>query len=237
MAKEEPPDRLIVPLVHQAGGQHQQRLVQPFVGAVLRPDATAAQAGEQRSGARGRGHGSCPAVIMRPGFIYGPGDRIVIPRLLKRFESGIVKFIGKGDKVLNNTSVHNFVDAIFLAMRNDEALGETINIRDERLVTREEYLMTVADYLGKPRPKRIPVWLAKMLVPLIVGFAKLRGKKESPLLTKATIKFMAVNLDYSIEKAKSLLGYKSKVDFKDGMIEALDWATGKNRELSSSVTS
>jgi nucleoside-diphosphate-sugar epimerase len=178
-----------------------------------------------------------PAVIMRPGFIYGPGDRIVIPRLLKRFESGIVKFIGKGDKVLNNTSVHNFVDAIFLAMRNDEAIGEIINIRDERLVTREEYLMTVADYLGKRRPKKIPVWLAKMLVPLIEGFAKLRGKKESPLLTKATIKFMAVNLDFSIEKAKSLLGYKSKVDFKDGMIEALDWATGKNHESSSSVTS
>ncbi len=175
-----------------------------------------------------------PAVIVRPGFIYGPGERYVIPRLLKRFESGIVKFIGDGQKVLNNVHVGNLVDAIFLAIDNDQALGETFNIRDERLVTREEYLMTVAEYLGKPRPGRVPLWLARLACPFIEGWAKLRGATESPLLTGATIKFMAINLDYSIDKAKRVLGYQPKVDFKQGMIEALDWATGKNRRLGSS---
>ncbi|MBW3599653.1 MAG: NAD-dependent epimerase/dehydratase family protein [Planctomycetes bacterium] len=173
------------------------------------------------------GRFSLPAVIVRPGFIYGPGERHVIPRLIQKFESGVVKFIGDPKKVLNNTHVSNLVDAIFLAIDSEKALGQTYNIRDERLVTREEYLMTFADYLGKPRPARVPLWLATTAAPVMEGFAKLRGATQPPLLTKAAIKFMALNLDFSIEKAKRELGYQPQVDFQDGMREALDWATGK----------
>ncbi len=172
-----------------------------------------------------------PGVILRPGFIYGPGERHALPRLLKRFEQGIVKFIGNGQTVLNNVYVGNVVDAIFLAIDSEEALGELFNIRDERLVTREEYLMTVAEYLDRPRPGRVPLWLARMICPILEGWAKLRGATESPLLTGATIKFMALNLDYSIDKAKRILGYKSNVDFQDGIKQALDFATGQNKEL------
>jgi len=166
-----------------------------------------------------------PAVILRPGFVYGPGERAVIPRLIKRFESGTVKFIGDGKKVLNNTYVGNLADAILLAIDNTDAQGETFNIRDERLVTRQEYIMAVADYLGKPRPGKVPLWLARAAVPVIEGLAKLRGATEPPLLTRAMLKFMALNLDFSIAKAKAKLGYRPKVDFQQGMQEALDWAT------------
>ncbi len=168
-----------------------------------------------------------PAVILRPGFIYGPGERHVIPRLLQRFESGMVKFIGDGKSLLNNVYVGNFVDAVFLAIDRDEAVGQVYNIRDDRLVTREEYLMAVAEYLGKPRPGRVPLWLARVAVPFIEGYARLKGSEQPPLLTRATIKFMALNLDFSIAKAKRQLGYRGTVDFQPGMRDALDWATGK----------
>lgn len=170
-----------------------------------------------------------PAVILRPGFIYGPGERHVIPRLIKRFEQGVVKFIGDGKKVLNNVYVGNFVDAILLAVEKPEAVGQIFNIRDGRLVTREEYLNMVADYLGKPRPGHVPLWVARTAVPFIEGWAKFRGSQEPPLLTGAAIKFMALNLDFSIAKAQSILGYQPKVDFQQGMPEALDWATGKTK--------
>jgi nucleoside-diphosphate-sugar epimerase len=168
-----------------------------------------------------------PAVILRPGFIYGPGERHVIPRLLQRFEFGVVKFVGDGKALLNNVYVGNFVDAVFLAIDKDGVDGQIYNIRDQRLVTREEYLMTVAGYLGRPRPGRVPLWLARAAVPFIEGFAKLRGSGQPPLLTRATIKFMALNLDFAIDKARQQLGYRGSVDFQPGMRDALDWATGK----------
>ena len=166
-----------------------------------------------------------PIVILRPGFIYGPGDRHVVPRLIERISAGKMKIIGDGQKLLNNTFAGNLVDAIFLAIKKEEAVGEIFNIRDERLVTREEFIGAVADYLGKPRPKHIPLWVAKGLVGPIEGLARARGATEAPMLTRARIKFMTLNLDFSIAKAKQRLGYQPRVDFRDGMRQALEAAT------------
>jgi len=165
-----------------------------------------------------------PAVILRPGFIYGAGDRHVVPRLIQKLRTGKLKIIGDGQKLLNNTYAGNLVDAIFLAIEKDAALGEIFNVRDERLVTRAEFIGAIADYLKLPPPRKVPVWLARAGVVPIEGLARLLGKTEPPLLTRAVIKFMTLNLDYSIDKAKRLLGYQPRVDFRDGIQIALQSA-------------
>jgi len=173
-----------------------------------------------------REHGF-PAVILRPGLIYGPGDRHALPRFIEKIQSGKMRFIGRGDRVINNTCIDNLVDAVFLAIEKPEAVGETFNIRDERLVTREEFVNTIADYLGKPHPRRVPEFLPRLLVGPVEAIAKLRGRQTPPFLTRAQIKFMTLNLDYSIAKAKRVLGYRPRVDFHDGIRRALDDLTGK----------
>ncbi|WP_404304617.1 NAD-dependent epimerase/dehydratase family protein [Neorhodopirellula lusitana] len=169
-----------------------------------------------------------PATIIRPGFIYGPGDRHVVPRIIERLSAGQMKLIGDGKKVLNNTYAGNLVDGILLALEKDEAVGETFNIRDERLVTREEFVGAIADYMGLPMPNKVPEWIARSAVGFIEGFAKLRGAQTAPLLTNARIKFLTLNLDFSIAKAKQELGYAPKTDFTEGMQAALDWASSQN---------
>jgi len=168
-----------------------------------------------------------PAVILRPGFIYGPGDRHALPRIVQRIKQGKMRFLGRGDRVLNNTAVENLCDAILLAIETPAIDGETFNIRDERLVTREEFIHTVADYLGEPRPGHLPEWVGRALVGPIERYARLRGRTTPPALTRAQLKFMTLNLDYSIAKAKCALGFQPRVDFREGIIEALDDVTGK----------
>jgi nucleoside-diphosphate-sugar epimerase len=175
-----------------------------------------------------REHG-LPAVILRPGFIYGPGDRHALSRIVEKIEAGKMKFLGPGDKVLNNTSVDNLCDAILLAMEKPDVLGETFNIRDERLVTREEFINTVADYLGKPHPRHVPERVGRALVGPIEAIARMRGRQTPPLLTRAQIKFLTLNLDFSIAKSKRLLGYRPRVDFRDGIVAALEFTTGKSK--------
>lgn len=165
-----------------------------------------------------------PAVILRPGFIYGPGDRHVVPRLIERIASGHMKLIGSGDRVLNNTYAGNLSEAVLLAVTNERALGETFNVRDERLVTRNEFVHAIADSMQRPRPKHIPEPVARAAVVPIEWFARLRGATEAPLLTRARIKFLTLNLDFSIDKAKAMLGHESRTDFQEGMKEALQWA-------------
>ncbi|EMI55158.1 oxidoreductase [Rhodopirellula sallentina SM41] len=168
-----------------------------------------------------------PATIIRPGFIYGPGDRHVVPRIIERLAAGQMKLIGDGQKMLNNTYAGNLVDGIMLALEKEEAIGETFNIRDSRLVSREEFVGAIADYMGLPMPKKVPEWLARSAVGFIEGFAKLRGATEAPLLTNARIKFLCLNLDFSIAKAQQKLGYEPKTDFRDGIKTALDWAASE----------
>jgi nucleoside-diphosphate-sugar epimerase len=47
------------------------------------------------------------------------------------------------------------------------------------------------------------------------------------MLTRARIKFLTLNLDFSIDKAREKLGYQPQVDFKEGMRESLDWHAGQ----------
>src|SRR5690606_5688301 len=65
-----------------------------------------------------------PAVILRPGFVYGPRDQTVLPRIIERLKSGGFKYLGSGEQLLNNVYVGNVVDAVFLAISRDDCLGE-----------------------------------------------------------------------------------------------------------------
>jgi nucleoside-diphosphate-sugar epimerase len=116
-----------------------------------------------------------------------------------------------------------------LAVEKPGIDGETFNIRDERLVTREEFIHSVADYLGKPHPRHVPEWVGKALVGPVERIARLRGRKTPPFLTRAQMKFMTLNLDYSIAKAKRMLGYAPRVDFREGIVEALAEVTGQTK--------
>ncbi len=165
-----------------------------------------------------------PAVILRPGFIFGPRDRTVFPRIMERLKSKQFRYLGSREKLINNTYVSNLVDAIFLALQTDAALGETLNITDGRLVSKEELVSGIARGLGYKIPNRtVPLAIAKGLARLLEGTYRLCGAKHAPILSSARIKFLGLNLDYSIEKARRTLGYDPAVDFQDGLQNTLEW--------------
>lgn len=163
-----------------------------------------------------------PIVVIRPGFMYGEGDRHVLPRIVETLRAGTLMMIGDGKKVLDNLYVGSLAEAIMLALDKEVAIGQTYNIRDERLVDRNEYVGTVAQALGVKMPRRAPYWLARAAIKPMHYTGKLLGFKKPPLLTKPRFKFMALNLEYSIAKAKRELGYAPKVDFQEGMKIALE---------------
>jgi nucleoside-diphosphate-sugar epimerase len=52
---------------------------------------------------------------------------------------------------------------------------------------------------------------------------RLLRKQEAPLVSKAKVKFLGLNLDFSIEKARRELGYKPRWNFLAGMQESAEW--------------
>jgi 2-alkyl-3-oxoalkanoate reductase len=163
-----------------------------------------------------------PVVVLRPGFLYGPRDRTVLPRLLQRLRRGQVRYFGSGDQLLNNTFVSNLVEAVRRALEVPGIEGETFNIRDPHLVSKRTFIGTAARLAGfaEPRrrvPKRIAYWLAKGSEALY----RTLGKTEAPLVNMARYKFLALNLDFSIDKARRVLGYEPSVPFEEGMRQAV----------------
>jgi nucleoside-diphosphate-sugar epimerase len=177
-----------------------------------------------------------PAIILRPGFIYGPRDRTVLPRITERLCMGGFKFLGTGNTLLNNTYVGNLVDAVFLALEKDELIGEVFNITDGALVTKREFISTIASLAGYPVPeKNVPLFVAKALAVQMEFWQRLYDrwfpfdwywlpeKNKAPLLNNARIKFLGLNLDFSIDKAKQQLGYEPQIKFETGMQRAIGW--------------
>jgi nucleoside-diphosphate-sugar epimerase len=166
-----------------------------------------------------------PCVILRPGFVYGPRDRTVMPKLIKRLADGKVHYLGGDQRALNSIYVGNLVDAVFLAIDNPAAVGQAYNLTDGERVTKQRFFEAVCNGLNLPKPhQRLPRWLAALAVRGLrwqQRRALRKGKK--PWLTPAQYKFLLLNLDFSIDKAKRELGYQPRFSFDQGIQETIAW--------------
>jgi nucleoside-diphosphate-sugar epimerase len=166
-----------------------------------------------------------PVVVLRPGFVYGPRDRTVLPKLVDNLRRGVVRFIGDPARLhLNTIFVGNLVDAVFLALDQPKAVGQVYNLTDGDKVTKLHFFNTICDGLGLPRvKKRVPLFIARLVASVLEGRARRIGKPDAPRLTQARLKFLGLDLDFSIDKARRELGYAPRVGFDEGMRQTLEW--------------
>jgi nucleoside-diphosphate-sugar epimerase len=151
---------------------------------------------------------------------------MVLPRLAARLKERSVIYIARGKYALNTTYVGNIADAVLLAIDQANAIGEVFNITDGEFVSKRKFFETVADGLGLKRPRNfpsVPIWLARMMANWREGKFRREGRPNPPRITQAQLKFAGFNLDFSIAKARTQLGYSPRVMFDEGMKLAMDW--------------
>ena len=166
---------------------------------------------------------SIPATVIRPCAIYGPGDL----RMLKLFKMIAKKrfvFFGNGKVHLHTVFIDNLIDGFMLAAQNDKANGNVFIIGDERYVTLKELAAIIAREFGVRQPNiHLPYRPAEEIAKLVeFSYRKLKIKKEPPIY-KRRIAFFKKNRAFSIEKAKTILGYHPKVDLETGISLTAKW--------------
>jgi nucleoside-diphosphate-sugar epimerase len=165
-----------------------------------------------------------PVAVLRPGLIYGPRDRTVLPRLIELLRKGDLPYLGRGKRAINCIYVRNLVEAIFLAVGQPKAVGQVYNLTDGEFVSKRRFIEAIADGLGLQRPSRsIPLWLARIVAWTMERQARRLGASQAPRLTQARLKLFGLNLDYSIEKAKRELGYRPATPFDQAIKETIAW--------------
>ncbi len=168
--------------------------------------------------------GDVETVILRPGFIYGPGDRRFLPSLVDSIAKGGFAYVGDGNKILNIIYIKDVVQAALLADTSREASGKVYNLTDGTKTTLREFVSAIAEYVGVPAPSRsIPIPVAQGACYTLEFLARLTRAKAPPVLNRGRMKFLYYNQHYSIEAARRDLGFTPKFTYREGLPLALAW--------------
>jgi len=169
-----------------------------------------------------------PVTVVRPGFVFGPRDKKLIPRIVERLRTKSFAFIGSGKNRINAVYVENLTDAIIAAAKNENSIGRTYTVTNDSGLSLEEFIFDIADTWQLARPKRhVPKPVASGLCYLLGAWARATKSKKPPYITKARIKFLSLNLDFDISKTKEELGYSPHVNIEEGLRRTREW-TEKN---------
>ncbi|MBI2508174.1 NAD-dependent epimerase/dehydratase family protein [Candidatus Woesearchaeota archaeon] len=166
-------------------------------------------------------------VIIRPCWFYGPKlpDRMI--KLAKMIKSGKPLLFGDGKNLRSMTYVYDLVDALILAEKNNNAIGQTYWITDERPYTTIEIYRTMAKIfeVDNLEFRKIPASVSIVLE--LVD--KTLGKFGIYEINFHVGGEMTRDIAVSIEKAKNELGWKPKHGgLEEGMRESLKWAMENN---------
>ena len=165
-----------------------------------------------------------PVTVVRPGFVFGPRDNKLIPRLSERLKAKQFMFVGSGRNKINAVYIENLADAIVLAAKNEKGIGQAYNVTNDSNMTLEDLIYKITDIWKFEKPKKhIPKFLAYLACSVLTALARLTKQKKPPYITKTRIKFLSLNLDFDISKTKKDLGYVPRISIEEGLRRTRDW--------------
>ncbi len=161
-----------------------------------------------------------PAVVVYPGACIGPYD-------YKVSNAGeMVRMCMNGFMPASlNFGAYNFVDVRdvadgMIAAAKKGTPGEGYILCGEPIST-DDFIKTVMEVCGKKAPKiKMSRGVVNAAAPLMERYYKLA--KKTPLFTRYTIRKLTSNCNFSIEKAKTELGY-APMSVKQSITDMVAW--------------
>lgn len=162
-----------------------------------------------------------PISVVRPISMMGPGDRRML-KLFKGIKKGTFVIVGKGQAYFQPAYIDDVVDGFLLCRDHENAVGEVFILGSEEYVTLNELVSTIADELGVQPPRiRVPLtpvlWAASLCEAVFVPLG------VEPPLHRRRVSFFQNNRAFSIDKAKSMLGYQPKVSLREALRRTIHW--------------
>ncbi len=163
-------------------------------------------------------------VALRPHFIWGPGDRHLLPRLVARANAGRLRQIGSRDVLTDTIHVDSCVDAhlraasALAAAAGTRASGRAFFVSDDAPIgvwtmARRMLAAVGAPPVGPP----VPVALAYAVASALEGAHVLFRLSSEPLLTRFAVSELSHVQWFDIGAAKRDLGYSPQISIEDGL--------------------
>jgi nucleoside-diphosphate-sugar epimerase len=168
--------------------------------------------------------GRIAATVVRPGDLYGPGDRVVLLKLDKLLHMGALPYVAGGYKLGAFTYVENLADGLILAGSSQRAIGEAYIITDGVKTTWREYFVGLTRALGYPEPRLSvsPVLACGVASTLESVYCAL-GVCARPPITRYLATHMSNDFHFTIAKAGKQIGYQPRVGMDEALARTATW--------------
>jgi nucleoside-diphosphate-sugar epimerase len=159
-------------------------------------------------------------VVVRPGWVYGPGDRRTF-KLIKTIAARRFILPTRGTTRQTPVYIEDLIQGVLLAAEKARA-GEIYHLAGSEVLTVREIVSLIAQAAGNRFSSfPFPILLLKTAA-FILEKTFFLVKKEAPL-TRGRLAFFIHPKPLSIRKAVAELGYSPQTDLKRGMSQTVSW--------------
>lgn len=171
---------------------------------------------------------SLHTTAIRPHLVWGPGDTNLIPRLVERGKKQQLKIVGDGKNRVDISYIDNVADAHLQAADNLEisktAAGQAYFISQGESVNLWDWINDLFSRLNiAPVTKRISFKKAYFAGMVLEKIYLLLNRRQEPPMTRFVAEQLAKSHWFSIDKARTDLGYNPAVSTEEGMNRMVDW--------------
>jgi nucleoside-diphosphate-sugar epimerase len=163
-----------------------------------------------------------PAVILRPGDVYGPNDRVSCAQILRNCERGMPLVAGRGLWRFAYCYVGNLCQASELALVTPGIEGNAYTVTNSVLPTWRDFFHAIQSALGKKQRIYVPVRLARALSG-ISGVVEAVFPRFERKLNYYRTRRATTETTYDISRTIADLGYKPDDDFERQFAEIVEW--------------
>jgi nucleoside-diphosphate-sugar epimerase len=159
-------------------------------------------------------------VVIRPGWVYGPGDQRTF-KLIKAVASKKFLLVTKGSTHQTPVFIDDLIQGILLCAEKAKA-GEIYHLAGKEDLTVKEITNAIAQAAGvRLFQFPLPIFILKVAAWKLEKSFSLMGK-EAPL-TQGKLAFFIHPKPLSIQKASAEFGYAPGWDFKTGIETTVAW--------------
>jgi len=149
------------------------------------------------------------ACVLRPCLVYGPADRLFMPRVVAAARRGWLPRVGPGQRPLALVHAASVAEAVRCALASEAAWGRAFNVTNDAEISPAEFIAAVATGLGRPiRTVPVPEWAALTAAQAGDALRRAVGRNQAPSTLTGAVRFWRGGNPYRSAAARHVLGWR-----------------------------